>query len=331
MQKKVCCFGEFLFRMSPSSDSFNNHSMPFFIGGAELNVANALAKWELPVKYVTSLPKNSLSDFSVQAISQLGIDISSISFHGNKIGIYYLPVGSELKNAGVVYDRADSSFSELKPGQLDWNAILKDSDWFHFSAISPALNKNLADVCLEGINAAKKMGLQVSVDLNYRSKLWQYGIEPPTIMNALLENCDVIMGNIWSVESLLGIPSGIESSQGKTDAALLSAAQESIKQLKKLYPAATTIAYTFRLDNRYWSVLNQHNQEYTSKQYPIDKVVDKVGTGDCFMAGIIFGLCSQLEPTTMIEFSTVAAVGKHAEAGDHTSQSKNDVYSKILP
>jgi len=166
MQKNVCCFGEFLFRMSPSSNSFNNHSMPFFIGGAELNVANALAKWELPVKYVTSLPKNSVSDFSVQAISQLGIDTSSISFHGNKIGIYYLPVGSELKNAGVVYDRADSSFSELKPGQLDWTAILKDCDWFHFSAISPAINKNLADVCLEGINAAKKMGLQVSVDLN---------------------------------------------------------------------------------------------------------------------------------------------------------------------
>ena len=149
-------------------------------------------------------------------------------------------------------------------------------------------------------------------------------------MTALLGNCDVIMGNIWSVESLLGIPSGIESSQGKTDGALLSAAQESIKQLKKLYPAATTIAYTFRLDNRYWSVLNHHNQEYTSKQYPIDKVVDKVGTGDCFMAGIIFGLYNELEPTKMIEFSSAAAVGKHTEAGDHTSQSKNDVYSKIL-
>ncbi len=331
MQKKICCFGEFLFRMSPSAEAFNNHSLPFYIGGAELNVAHALAKWELPVKYLTSLPGNTLSDLAVHSVAQNGIDISSVFYHGNRIGIYFLPIGSELKNAGVIYDRAESSFAELKTGMLDWQHILKDCEWFHFSAISPALNKDAADVCLEGISAAKKMGLQVSVDLNYRSKLWQYGVAPPAVMNELVKYCDVIMGNIWSVESLLGIPAGIESSNGKTDAELLSHAQASITQLKLLHPSVKTIAYTFRLENSYWSVLNHIDQEHISNQYRIGSVVDKVGTGDCFMAGIIFGMINQLDARQMLEFSTAAAVGKHAEAGDHTSQSKNDVYSKILP
>ena len=330
MQKKVCCFGELLFRMSPSYSAFKDHSLPFFIGGAELNVANALAKWEVPVTYYSALPNNSLSELVLKSVSENGIDISTVSIKGNRIGIYYLPVGSELKNAGVIYDRAGSSFSELKTGELDWDLILKDCEWFHFSAISPAINKNLADVCLEGIKAAKKKGLHISIDLNYRAKLWQYGITPPEIMRDLLKDCDVIMGNIWSVESLLGIPAGIESSKGETDQSLLSAAQHSINNLKHQYPSAKTIAFTFRLDNTYWSILNHEDQEYVSKQYQIFDVVDKVGTGDCFMAGIIFGITNQLDPKKTIEFATAAAVGKHREAGDHTSQSKNDVYSKIL-
>ena len=331
MQKKVCCFGEFLFRMSPSVDAINDQCMPFFIGGAELNVAHALANWELPVKYVSALPQHSLAEIAVQSMNKKGIDTRSIFFQGDRIGIYFLPVGSDLKNTGVIYDRAGSSFSKLKTGMLDWENILKDCAWFHFSAISPALNKDIAEVCLEAVVAAKKMGLTVSVDLNYRSKLWQYGIEPPMIMNQLVQHCDVIMGNIWSVESLLGIPAGIENSIGKTTDELLFAANSSIKNLKQSYPAAKTIAYTFRLDNHYWSVLNQQDEQFVSNQYQILDVVDKVGTGDCYMAGIIFGISNQLNPQKIIEFSTAAAVGKHGEAGDHTCQSKNDVYSKILP
>lgn len=331
MQNKICCFGEFLFRMSPSVESFNDHSMPFFIGGAELNVAHALAQWEIPVKYLSALPKSSLAEFAIQSMNMKGIDTSAVFFHGDRIGIYYLPVGSELKNAGVIYDRAGSSFSELQTGMLDWENILKDCSWFHFSAISPALNKNVADVCLEALIAAKKMGLTVSVDLNYRSKLWQYGVEPPRIMNELVQYCDVIMGNIWSAESLLGISAGIENSNGKTNEELLSTAMLSIKKINESYLGASTVAFTFRLNDQYWSVLDHDGQQYVSRKYAIDKVIDKVGTGDCFMAGIIYGCSSGLDPQQLLEFATAAAVGKHAEAGDHTSQSKNDVYSKILP
>jgi 2-dehydro-3-deoxygluconokinase len=172
--KKVFCFGELLLRYSPAFNRqwIEDASMPVFIGGAELNVATALAKWSIPTKYVTALPGHALSQEIIQELQHKNIDVSSVLFQGNRIGTYYLPQGADLKNAGVIYDRAGSSFGELQPGMIDWDTTLKDCDWFHFSAISPALNENVAAVCKEALEAASAMGLTISVDLNYRSKLW---------------------------------------------------------------------------------------------------------------------------------------------------------------
>jgi 2-dehydro-3-deoxygluconokinase len=204
---KVLCFGELLLRMSPLLQGkwLNNAYMPVYIGGAELNVAAALAKWNIPVSYFTALPENYLSKEICNDLQQRNIDIDNIHFSGNRIGIYFLPQGADLKHAGVIYDRSNSSFAELKPGMIDWEKVLHNISWFHFSAISPALNENIALVCKEVLEAASKKNISISVDLNYRSKLWQYGNRPAEIMPELVQHCDVIMGNIWSANILLGI------------------------------------------------------------------------------------------------------------------------------
>ncbi|HWJ24990.1 MAG TPA: PfkB family carbohydrate kinase [Flavisolibacter sp.] len=175
--KKVFCFGELLLRMSPELGGawIRNAHMPVFVGGAELNAATALARWNVPVAYGTALPENALAEEICRSLEGKGIDTSRIIFSGKRIGCYYLPQGADLKNAGVIYDREYSSFSQLKPGQIDWDRLLKDVEWFHFSAISPALNADVAVICKEALQAASEKGITISVDLNYRAKLWQYG------------------------------------------------------------------------------------------------------------------------------------------------------------
>ena len=165
--KKIACFGELLLRLSPdfNGEWIKQASIPSYVGGAELNVANALAVWQQHIKYITVIPENSLSQDIVQHLSNRSIDTSGISFADGRIGIYYLPQGSDLKHAGVIYDRADSCFAQLKTGQIDWDNALEDVNWFHFSAISPALNQNVADVCKEALEAATKKRITISVDL----------------------------------------------------------------------------------------------------------------------------------------------------------------------
>jgi len=317
-------------RLSPNTgDDWMNNNMPFHIGGAELNVATALAMWNMPVSYVTSLPDNYLSDQLIKYINQKRIDANDISFSGNRIGIYYLPIGYDLKNAVAFYDRDHTSFSGLHPGMINWEKIFSTCSWLHFSAISPALNENVAAVCKEALEAASAMGLTISVDLNYRSKLWQYGKQPVDVMKDLVKHCNVIMGNVWAVESLLEIPSSIKSSAGKTQQQLTDAAADSMGQLHKQYPKATTFAYTYRLENSYWAILQHNNKLAISKEYDIKDVVDKVGSGDCFMAGLIYGLYHDYAAQDIIDYAAAAAVGKLQEAGDATKQSENDVRSLI--
>ncbi len=190
----VFCFGEILLRMSPAlkRDWIHKASMLVYAGGAELNVAAALSKWNVPVKYATAMPDNYLSKEIMKELRSKNIDTSAIHLSGNRIGVYYLPQGADLKNAGVIYDRANSSFSELKPGMINWDEALKGCSWFHFSAISPALNDNVALVCKEALKTASAKGLTISVDLNYRAKLWQYGKRPPQIMPEMVKYCQVL-------------------------------------------------------------------------------------------------------------------------------------------
>ncbi|MEY2918155.1 MAG: hypothetical protein RIS73_1869 [Bacteroidota bacterium] len=330
MKNKVCCFGELLMRLSPNTgEDWINNNMPFHIGGAELNVATALAKWDIPVKYVTSLPKNYLSDQLIKYIGQKNIEANDIVFSGTRIGIYYLPIGYDIKNVVAFYDRDNTSFSGLKPGVIDWDKIFSDCSWFHFSAISPGLNENVAAVCKEAVEAASAKGITISVDLNYRSKLWQYGKQPVDVIPDLVKHCNVIMGNIWAVESLLGIKSSIESSAGKSHQQLIDAAGQSMLQLHKQYPQATTFAYTYRLENTYWTIMQHGKERALSNEYDVNDTVDKVGSGDCFMAGLIYGLYNQHNLKDIIDFAAAAAVGKLYEAGDATKQTIEKVKQRI--
>jgi 2-dehydro-3-deoxygluconokinase len=329
--KKVCCFGELLMRLSPENgEGWINNTMPFNIGGAELNVATALAKWNLPVSYVTALPVNYLSNQLIKYIQSKNIDSTNIVFTGDRIGIYYLPIGYDVKNVVAFYDRDNTSFSTLMPGVINWQKVFKNTGWFHFSAISPALNENNAAACLEAVEMAASMGLKISIDLNYRSKLWRYGKKPVDIVPALVGYCDVIMGNIWAVENLLGIKSPIETSVGKTKDELLIAARKSMQEINNRFPKAKSLAYTFRLENTYWAMLQHNNNTSVSREYDIKKVVDKVGSGDCFMAGLIYGLNKNLEAKKIIDYAVAAAYGKLFEAGDSTKQTIEEVIQKII-
>ncbi len=329
---KVFCFGEILLHYAPpmNSDFIERQHMPFYLGGAELNVASALAKWDMPVKYGTAMPSHFLTDTIIGHLSKKNIDTSAIQISGNRIGCFYLATGLDMKNAAVVYDRANSSFAEIKKGSIDWKEVLKDVHWFHFSAISASLTQNATDVCEEALIAATELGIPISVDLNYRAKLWKYGKTPIEVMSQLVKYCTVLMGNLWAVEDMLGISSSIKSSIGSSDEQLALAANSSMLKLKQQFPLLNTVAYTFRLAETYFGLMFNKNNFYKSPTYKIIDVKNIVGTGDCFMAGLIYGIHHENTPEELINFAAAAAVGKLYELGDATEQSLEQIKKRML-
>lgn len=330
--QKVCCFGELLLRFSPqlNGEWINKAYMPVFIGGAELNVATALANWNVPVQYTTILPENALAEEIKRDVSSKGIDTSRIPAFGDRIGTYYLPQGADLKNAGVIYDRAHSSFYNLAPGKVDWDAILEGVSWFHFSAISPALNFDVVDACEEVLKIARSKGITISVDLNYRAKLWKYGKTPVEIMPRLAQYCDVIMGNIWAANWLLDIPLSPSINPDSTQEEYLAHSIATAQTIQERFPQCKVVAHTFRFDAPptgilYYTTLFTQGQQYVSPTFTTDVVVDKVGSGDCFMGGLIYGLYNQHSPQTVINYAAAAAFGKLNEYGDATKQGIADV------
>jgi 2-dehydro-3-deoxygluconokinase len=335
--KRVFCFGELLLRMSPVLEGnwLQQSAMPVYLGGAELNVASALAGWQLPVSYGTALPDNYLSKEIILELQRRKIDVSAIFSFGKRTGIYYLPQGRDLKNAAVIYDREDSSFASLKPGMIPWDKIFEEVSWFHFSAISPGLNENTASVCREALEAASSKRIFISVDLNHRSKLWQYGKPAPQIMPDLVKHCDLVMGNIWSANSLLDIPlDGSIHDKGKKTDYLDHATRTSTCILEK-FPKCRTVANTFRFDLDqggvlYYASLLMENRAYHSEDFIAESIKDKVGTGDCFMAGLIYGLNHQFSAQDLVNFATAAAFGKFQEQGDRTRQDIQTIKSRLM-
>ncbi len=330
---KILCFGELLMRLSPvlGGEWIRQNSMPVFIGGAELNVATALARWQVPVAYCTVLPDQYLSKEIITSIEEKGIETKKIQFAGNRIGTYYLPQGTDLKNAGVIYDRAHSSFWDIKPRQVDWDAILQDVSWFHFSAISPALNENVAAVCLEAVKAASVKGITVSVDLNYRAKLWQYGKTPADVMPALVEYCDVVMGNIWAAEKMLDIPVPQDLAEKET---YVEQSFNTSRQLMSQFPKCRQVANTFRFDMnegvKYYATLYNGQDMSIAKEQQTDYVVDKVGSGDTFMAGLIYGNNHLQASQEIIDFAAAAAFNKLFIKGDATTSTVEEIRKGFL-
>ena len=330
--KNVLSFGELLLRICPDTGGewLQNNTLPFYVGGAEANVATALATWGIPSAYFTALPENLMSRQVAGYLTQRKIDVSRVLYQGQRLGLYFLPQGKDVKNAGVIYDRDSSSFSELQPGSIDWAPVLEDVSWLHFSAISPALNSRAAIICEEVLKAAAARNITISLDLNYRPKLWQYGVTPVAVMPGLAEYCDVIMGNLWAAEKMLGVPVDASISTDSTKEDYLQHAERTSEQIKAKFPKVRLVANTFRFDKgvsgiQYYTTLWSDKKLYHSTEYAADKIVDKVGSGDCFMAGLIYGMYKNLPLQQTLEFATAAAFSKLFITSDATDQQVADV------
>lgn len=325
MISKVLCFGELLLRVSPSSDEeMDKHPFLLYVGGAEANTATALAGWNIPVKYCTVLPDNFMSKYVLEYLEYKGIYTSSVILSGNRIGVYYLDRGADLKSS-VVYDRDYSSFAGLKRGMIDWDKVLRDVSWFNFTAISPALNANVADVCLEALEAASRKKITISVDLNYRSRLWKYGKEPIEVMPKLVEYCDLVMGNIWAANTLLGTSIDEDIHTSGTRQAYLDHAKKTSLEIIERFPKCKTVANTFRFDSdkndlTYYTSLYTAGEQFNSPEFKTVGVVDRSGSGDCFMGGLIYGSYLYHAPQEIVNYATAAAFGKLQEQGDSTKQ-----------
>jgi len=336
MKKKVLCFGELLLRLSPSADGawIRDTSMNVYVGGAELNVAQALARWEIPVRYCTALPDNTVAEHIKRYLSSNCIETAVIN-NGDRIGLYYMAPGADLKNAGVIYDRSLSAFATLKKEMIDWEAIFEGIEWFHFSAIDPAISYELAEICEEALRFASKKNITISLDLNYRAKLWKYGKTPGEIMPGLAKYCDLIMGNIWAGETMLNIALDNELiRKDQKDAYLLQAFNYS-GEVTRQYPKCKFVANTFRFNGsrereiNYYAALCTGGKQYNIATYSSSAIVDKAGSGDCFMAGLIYSILHGHSAQATIDFAAAAAFSKFFIPGDSTNISCHQINQLI--
>ena len=331
----ILSFGELLLRISPDADGnwLNNNTLPFYVGGAELNVATALALWGLSSKYFTVLPANHLSAQIIEYLQAKNIDTDPVFYDGKRIGLYYLTKGKDMKHNALIYDRAYSAFAELKTGMVDWDRVLDGVSWFNFSAICPAISQNAADVCKEVLEAASKKGITISIDLNHRAKLWQYGKTPQQIMPQLVQHCNLVMGNIWSAETMLGIPVSGDVLENADKNIYLNSALYTSQQIMEQYPVCRAVANTFRFDNgagiNYHTTLYAGGEFYQSTDYKADTIIDKVGSGDCFMAGLIYGFYNNMPAKDTLEFATAAAYTKLFIESDATNKTVDEIKKAI--
>jgi 2-dehydro-3-deoxygluconokinase len=328
---KVISFGEILLRLSPE---WGKHSAAMYVGGAEANVAAALAHWGTPVTYISRVPDNGVGMQVLAQLEEIGVATDRMLKGGDRVGIYYLEQGKDLKNAGVVYDRKYSSFSQLQPGTVDWDSLLGDAEWFHWSALTPALNEDAAIICKEVLEAAKRKGLTISTDLNYRSKLWQYGKQPFAVMPALVEYCDVIMGNIWAAHQMLDTKLDTVALENATKETYLEQASIVAKEITEKYPRCNRVAFTFRFSdapahNLYYATWYDANGLVVSKQYETNEVVDRVGSGDSFMAGLIHAQLEGMNAQQTISFAAAAAWSKLFLKGDFNLTDKANIQKLI--
>lgn len=328
---KVLSFGELLLRICPDSAGswLQENTLPVYVGGAEANVAAALALWDIPSAYMTAIPDNFIARQLVGYLNELHIDTKSIHYAGDRLGLYFLDKGKDLKNAGVIYDRNYSSFSELKVGTIDWDAVFEGVTWFHFSAICPAVNQSVADVCEEALIAASAKNITISIDLNYRAKLWKYGKEPVDILPKLVQYCDLVMGNVWAAEKMLGIPVSETLVEEHDKSAYLQQSQISSKAIMEKFPKCKSVANTFRFDHgfgiQYYTTLYTQDELFISKEYIADQIAGKVGSGDCFMAGLIYGFCKALPAQETVDFATAAAFAKLFTESDFNTTKLEDI------
>lgn len=330
--KKVVTFGEIMLRLSPPGFKRFSQANTFEViyGGGESNVAVSLANYGIPVEFVTRLPDNDLGDCALMELRKRGVGTQNILRGGERLGIYFLETGAVSRGSKVVYDRAHSSLSSVEAGMIDWESVFADADWFHWTGITPAVSQGAADACLEAVRTANKMGVTVSVDLNYRKKLWRYGKEPIEVMPELVAGCDVILGNEEDAEKHFDLhPEGVDVTQGHSvDAeSYLSV----LKKLKEMFPrckkAITTLRGSVSASHNTWSgVLYDGDTLFKAPTYEITHIVDRVGGGDSFMGGLIYGLLTYPDDDqAALNFAVAASCLKHTVFGDANLVTKEEV------
>lgn len=324
MNQKVVTFGEIMLRLAtPGYLRFSQareYSATF--GGGEANVAVSLANYGIDTQFVTRLPKNDIAQACIMDLRSHGVGTQEIIFGGNRVGIYFLETGAVARASKVVYDRAGSSIAEIEPGMVDWRKVFAGATWFHWTGITPALSQGAADACLEAIRVANEMGLTVSCDLNYRKNLWKYGKTAAEVMPALVESCDVILGNEEDCEKVFGIkPEGFDVAN--TGGEVNSAEFESVcQQMMKRFPRCKKMIVTLRgainaNHNTWGGVLFSNNELKISRRYDITHIVDRVGGGDSFMGGLIYGLITYpTDDQRALDFAVAASCLKHTIYGD---------------
>ncbi|MDH8701639.1 2-dehydro-3-deoxygluconokinase [Dysgonomonadaceae bacterium PH5-43] len=322
--KKVVCFGEVMLRLAaPDNLRFGQCTcLNSTFGGGEANVAVSLANYGMRSEFITRLPNNEIADWCISELRKHNVDTNNIVRGGDRVGIYFLETGAVARASKVVYDRANSSIAEIKPGMINWREIFKDTQWFHWTGITPAISQGAADVCLEAIKIANEMGITVSCDLNYRKNLWKYGKTASQVIPALVEGCDVILGNEEDAEKIFGIkPEGFDvaNTGGDVDA---SEFESVCKQLQTKFPRATKVIITLRGSinanhNTWGGCLYSDKKLYQSSRYDITHIVDRVGGGDSFMGGLIYGLINYpQDDQKALDFAVAASALKHTIYGD---------------
>jgi len=305
----------------------NNFSATF--GGGEANVAVSLANFGIPVDFVTRLPKNDIAQSCVMDLRRYGVGVDRIVYGGDRMGIYFLETGAVSRGSKVIYDRAHSAISEIKSGMIDWDNVFEGVNWFHWTGITPAISQGAADVCLEAIQKANEKKITVSCDLNFRKNLWKYGKKAGEVMPELVAGTNIILGNEEDAEMVFGIKSeGVDVTVGHVDAT----AYESVsKQIMAQFPGCNKVITTLRgsinANHNSWSgVLWDGKTLFEAPTYQITDIVDRVGGGDSFMGGLIYGLLTFVsDDQKALNFAVAASCLKHTIYGDFNQVSVDEV------
>lgn len=317
-------FGEIMLRLDcpPAQRFYRNEYFRKIFGGAEANVSAALSQLGIPVRYVTALPGNDIAQSAIDALRSCGVDTSHVHRSGDRIGIYFTEHGNNIRASKVIYDRKNSSFATLASGIIDWQKALNGARYFFWSGISAALTQNTADLCKEAITVAKEKGLTIIADMNYRRTLWDYGKHPSQVMPQLLSHCEIITGDIDTIDVYFGIKEGKGSYEDKF--------HHCVSELKKKLPAMNVFSMSFRGTDQYnqstySGALMLNDEFYFSPVYSLPQIVDRIGSGDAFQGGLLYALINKLPGQDIINFAVASGAIKHSIEGDFAFLSKEEI------
>lgn len=322
-------FGEIMLRLRSLGHErlFQSPALEATFGGGEANVAVSLANFGLDVEFMTVLPNNSIADACISELRKFGVSTAKIQRGEGRMGIYYLENGANQLPSKVIYDRDYSSLALTNLEDIDWDKVFAGVNWFHITGITPAISKNTMDLSLASVKAAREKGITVSCDLNFRKNLWKYGKSAPEVMNELVRYVDVAVANEEDCQKSLGIKVDVDVKSGKLDTAVYETLSSAV--LEK-FPNLSLIAITLReslsADANGWAgSLYDRQHFYISKKYEIKDIVDRVGGGDAFAAGLIYGLNTYADRQEALEFAVAASCLKHSIIGDFNRVSVSDV------